>query len=424
MPRNGKFLMPKFIPRNITDRFERALKSAPVVFISGARQVGKSTLVKEVAGSRKDSLYITFDDPNMLMAARRDSTGFLESVAGHSTVILDEVQRAPELYLPLKKLVDDQRKSGKFVLTGSTSALFLPRLADALVGRMQILILRPLSMGELDRTQETFLDWCFSSEPAPDLHSLKTVSKQALQDRIVRGGYPSAVTASTDDDADDWFDAYTQTIISRDVRDLADVDRLLEFPQLFRMLAARSGALTNLSELSRTIAIPLNTLKRYLSVLEAVCLYEPLPPWHSNLGKRLVKAPKGYLCDSGLLCHLIGLSENIFASEHFGHILENFVVCELRKQLGWSAIKGDIYHWRTHEGDEVDFVIENKSGTIVGIEIKAAATIKPNDLKGLSTLREKLGSKFKRGIILYQGKEIVPLGNKIVALPLPALWKQ
>lgn len=415
--------MADLIARNITDNFERAIRNAPVVFLTGARQVGKSTLVKQLIGSRKDAQYITFDDPNLVMAARRDPAAFLDAYAQHRTVVFDEVQRVPELYLPLKASVDEDRRPGRFILTGSTSALFLPRLADALVGRMQILNLRPLSISELNRSRETFLDWCFSSQPVPNQLLLKPANKQVLSKFIVRGGFPEVVLADNDEKSDAWFESYIQTIVSRDVRDLADVDRLLEFPQLFRLLAGRSATLTNLSEISRTAAIPLNTLKRYLAILEVVCLYEPLAPWHTNIGKRLVKSPKSFLCDSGLLCHMLGVGLNITESEYYGRILENFVLCELRKQLGWSRIKAEVYHWRTHEGDEVDFVLQSKSGMLIGIEVKAKATISNSDLKGLAVLNEKMGEKLKRGVILYQGKNIVPFGKNMLALPVSALWQ-
>lgn len=414
--------MPEFLPRYITPKFEQALKSAPVVFLTGARQVGKSTLVKQLIKS-PDSTYITFDDPNQLLAARNDPSGFLSAFKSYKTVVFDEVQRVPELYLPLKLNVDNERRAGRFVLTGSTAAMFLPKLADALVGRMQILNLHTLSMGELIGQQEHFIDWCFSEQELPALLESGPQTKSDLQKQISKGGFPTVATADGAYDCESWFDSYIQTIISRDVRDIVDVDRLLEFPSLLKLLASRTGSLQNMSEISRTTRIPLNSLKRYLAILEAVCLYQPLSPWYSNLGKRMVKAPKSFLTDTGLVCHLLGGNLESIESKYWGLVLETFALCELRKQLGWSAIKGEIFHWRTHESEEIDFVIESRNGLIAGIEVKASSTVKASDLKWLRSLKDQLKGKFQRGVVLYQGEAMVPFGEGIFALPISALWR-
>ena len=413
------FAMTRLFPRNLRPNLEQSLQQSPAVFLTGARQVGKSTLAKQIVGP--NSVYLTFDDPTLLLAAKRDPSGFLSGYSNASTVVFDEVQRVPELFLPLKLNIDSNRRDGRYLLTGSTSALFLPKLSDALVGRLRILNLYGLSIGELNQRKERFIDWCFSDDPL--LHKLEFVmGPDQLASIISKGGFPEVVCRSNSFDANSWFDSYIQTILSRDVRDIVDVDRLLEFPNLLKLLAARSGNLQNTSELSRTTGIPLNSLRRYLAILEAVFLYQPLPPWHNNLNKRLVKSPKTFLADTGLVSHLLGIESTTKERNIFGHLLEGFILSELRKQLGWSNVHCEIFHWRTHEGEEVDFVLESRKGEIVGLEVKAAATVNSADLKGLTALKLETKKKFKRGVIFYQGATPIPFAEDLIALPISYLW--
>lgn len=412
-----------FFSRNIKSQLIAALKASPVLFLTGARQVGKSTLSKEIVAKQSDTRYITFDEPSVLLAAKRDPSGFLEALADIRTVVLDEVQRVPELYLPLKQSVDENRRPGRFILTGSTSALFLPKLADAMVGRMQIHRLYPLSEGEMEGHKEVFIDWCFSNKKMPRENLAIGTSKSEIATRISRGGFPAVVAGTEKRTPGSWFESYIQTILSRDIKDLANVDRILEFPNLLSLLAARIGTLTNLSEITRTTGIPLNSLKRYLALLQAVFLYEPILPWHANFGKRLVKSTKSFLLDTGLACHLLKIGSGLTSSSYYGRLLENFVINELRKQLTWSNNRCHLYHWRTHEGDEVDVVLESGAGNIVALEVKSASTINAADISGLSRLAQLSGDKFHKGILLYQGHNIIPLEKKIIALPISALWK-
>lgn len=394
------------ISRHIKNQLVSALKSSPVTLLTGARQVGKSTLVKEIVAKEKESgaRYITFDEPSVLLAAKRDPSGFLEALADIRTVVLDEVQRVPELYLPLKLSIDEDRRPGRFILTGSTSALFLPKLADAMVGRMRIHTMFPFSQGELEGKTEGFIDWCFSNKTLPHENPSDFISKSEIASRIARGGFPPVATGSERSAPGDWFESYIQTILNRDIKDLANVDRLLEFPSLLSLLAARIGTLTNLSEISRAAGIPLNSLKRYIALLQAVFLYQPILPWHANFGKRLVKSPKSCLLDTGLSCHLLQIDNNISNSSYYGRLLEIFVINELRKQLSWNSIRCHLYHWRTQEGDEVDVVLESGSGTIVALEVKAASTISAADISGLSRFAQLLGQISQRYFALPRTK--------------------
>jgi uncharacterized protein len=400
--------------RHLQPRLESALKTSPVIFISGARQVGKSTLVQQLLPNYP---YLSFDDPTVLSTAKNDPATFLK---GLDKAILDEVQLLPELARAIKLEVDQKRISGRFVLTGSANLLVLPTLAEALVGRMTILNLYPLSQGELLSKQEGFIDWLF----ATDEIKIQKLSAAPLVEMVLGGGFPEIVAYSPSEKTI-WYQNYVTTLLLRDVRDFANVRGLTEIPQLLSMLATRNATLLNIAELSRTIAMPHSTLSNYLDMLEALFLIRRVPAWSSHLGKRLVKTPKLYLLDSGLAASLLNLDAQRLQREPtlFGHLLENFVVMELYKQLSWSQTQAQLYHYRTHTGQEVDIVLEGPTGDIAGIEVKNKATITAKDFKGLEALKEIAGKKFKRGVLFYSGDTMLPFGKDIWAVPWNGLWE-
>ncbi|MSQ47764.1 MAG: ATP-binding protein [Deltaproteobacteria bacterium] len=409
------------IYRNLTPALQAALADTPIVLLTGARQTGKSTLVQDIASTTHPARYLTFDDSGALSAVRTDPAGFLAGMDG--AVILDEVQRAPELFLALKAAVDRDRRPGRFLLTGSANVLLLPRLAETLVGRMEILTLWPLSQGEIEGRFEGFIDAVFADALPPLKPSSETWT--TLLDRLLIGGYPEVLTRATEERRTAWFNSYVTTLLQRDVRDLAQIEGLTSLPRLLTLLATRATALLNFSELSRSIAMPQSTLKRYLALLETTFLLCPLPAWSSNVGKRLVKAPKMGLSDTGLLSALSAIRKERLLAEHglAGPLLENFVVMELRKQTSWSRTRPQVFHFRTQTGQEVDVVLEDGAGRIVGIEVKASATISTHDFKGLRALAETAGSRFYRGVVLYTGTEPLPFGPQFYALPVSALWE-
>lgn len=397
-----------------------ALSDSPVVFLNGARQTGKSTLAQKLALGPHPARYMTFDDLGVLAAAKNDPQGFLAGIDG--PVILDEIQRAPELFLPIKAEVDRDRRPGRFLLTGSASALVLPELSQALAGRMEILTLQPLSQGEVEGVREGFIDALF--DPAADFPPFKPSPREELWERVARGGYPEPFGRARPERRRAWVDSYITTIIERDVRDLANIDGLAQLPRLLRLLAARSASLMNYAELSRSMGLPQSTLKRYLALLEAAFLAQRLPPWSGNLGKRLVKAPKAFLNDSGLAANLLGADAPRLGADAAlsGPLLETFVMGELAKQAGWSKTRPRLHYFRTEAGSEVDFVLEDARGRCVGIEVKAGSA-DAGDFKGLRTLRDALGSKFARGVVLCAGRETVPFSGNMHALPVDALWR-
>ena len=408
------------VRRNISAALLAALADNPVVLLHGARQVGKSTLAQWIAVEEHPARYLTLDDAGVLAAARGDPSGFITGLEG--SVVLDEVQRAPELFLAIKASVDRDRSPGRFLLTGSADVMLLPDLSESLAGRMEVLTLWPLSQGETEGVKEGFIDAVFSDALPGKMKFLENMS--ALLGRILRGGYPVVYGRGSEERQKAWFGSYVTTILQRDVRDLANIEGLTQLPRMLSLLAARATSLLNLSELSRSIAIPQTTLKRYMALLETTFLVRTLPAWSGNLGKRLVKAPKLVLSDTGLMSYLLGLSRARLAADTnpLGPLLENFTVMELEKQLTWSQTQPRLFHFRTQTGQEVDMVLEDSAGRLVGIEVKAGATLNSQDFKGLRAFAEMTGRRFRRGVVLYTGTESIPFGRQLHALPISVLW--
>ncbi len=393
-----------------------ALSDTPVVLLHGVRQSGKSTLARWVAAEARPSRYLTLDDVSVLSAARSDPEGFLRGL--DCPIVLDEVQRAPDLFLAMKAEVDRHRRPGRFLLTGSANVMLLPRIADSLAGRLEILTLWPFSQAELAGGQDNFVDDVFANKAPAAGGGCKD-----LISRILLGGYPAVHARPTPARRRAWLGSYLTTILQRDVRDLANVD-FGSLPRLLALLASRVGSTVNFADLSRDAAIPQTTLKRYWYLLEATFLIQTSPPWSVNIGKRLVKSPKLYLTDTGLIAYLLGLDERRLDQDRnlLGPLLENFVVLELHKQSGWSRTRPKLLHFRIHAGPEVDVVLEDAAGRLVGIEVKAAASLSADDFKGLRALAEIAGRRFHRGIVLYTGRESVPFGPQLHALPIDSLW--
>jgi predicted AAA+ superfamily ATPase len=408
------------IRRNIQASIERALADTPVVMINGARQTGKTTLAKEIAVKMK-AQYFTLDDATTLGLAVSDPAGFIGKQSG--PVVIDEIQKAPTLFPAIKLAVDNQRQSGRFLLTGSANVMTLPRLSESLAGRMEILSVFPFSAGELADAQETFVKHIFNGH-IPQTHP--NIPELNLVNRLICGGYPEANQRTSEERRGAWFAAYISTILQRDIQDLARVDGLHSLPNLLKLLAARTAGLLNLSDIGRDASLPHTTLTRYMALLETVFLVNRLPAWSANFGQRLVKAPKLHLVDTGLACHLVGTNVTRLSEDRSlqGKMLETYVVSELSKQLSWNDPFTKLYHFRTAAGTEVDIVLEKADGAIAGIEVKASATVGASDFQGLKALRDQLGERFSSGVVLYTGDQLIPFGDKLWLVPLPALWAQ
>lgn len=406
--------------RNIESNIRIALSDTPVVLLNGARQTGKSTLALKLAADF-GGLYITLDDATVLSSAVSDPAGFVRNLNGF--VVIDEVQKSPGLFPAIKAQVDRNRRPGSFLLTGSANVMMLPRLAESLAGRMEVITLWPLSQGELKGRRERFVDGLFAAE-LPSLMDTEASSTHLVH-AVITGGYPEAVRRDQESRRQAWFSSYIRAVVQRDVRDLANIEGLTDMPRLLTLLAGREGGLLNTSELSRSIAIPHTTLKRYLSLLQATFLLQPLPAWSDNLGKRLIKSPKLYLVDSGMTAHLNGQTAQRLTKDpaSMGHLLEGFVVGELRKQITWSGLRTSLFHLRSAAGREVDVVLEDAQGRLVGIEIKASATVSRKSFAGIEAFAEAIGKRFVRGLVLYCGETVVPFGDNLYALPASALWR-
>jgi predicted AAA+ superfamily ATPase len=409
------------VERHITETLLAALGSAPVVLLHGARQTGKSTLTRWIAEHGHKANYFTLDDAALLSAATRDPDAFLRAASG--PIVIDEVQLAPDLFRAIKIEVDRRRTRGHFLLTGSANVLLLPKLAESLAGRMRILTLWPFSEGELRGVREDFIDHLFEAEdltrdPVPE------VPRAELVGRMVTGGYPEVALDLKAEQRGAWFGSYITTILQRDVRQMADIAGLTELPRLLALLAAQSGGLLNMAELSRDAGMSQTTIKRYLALLQATHLYQPLTAWQGNVRKRLIKAPKVYLNDTGLLAYLLGIDQESLGAPgaQLGSMLEAFVYQELRKQITWSRTQPSLHYYRTAANREVDFILQHRSGQIVGIEVKAAVKLKSDDVKGLADLAATGGKRFRAGVLLYQGSTIVPFGGRLWAVPVGATF--
>ena len=408
------------IRRTIQDTVRRAMSDTPVVLLNGARQTGKTTLAQELA-TAPGVQYFTLDDAATLALAAGDPSGFIRNLAG--PVVIDEIQKAPDLFPAVKLAVDKDRRPGRFLLTGSANVMTLPRLSESLAGRMEIIPLFPFSAGELLGKREGFVKRLFDGTVA---NSKSNFAKDHLAARLVRGGYPEAVQRKTDDRRAAWFASYISTILQRDVRDLSRVDGLHALPNLLKLLATRASGLLNLADVGRDAGLPHTTLTRYVALLETVFLVHRLPAWSPNLGKRLVKASKLHLVDTGLACHLIGTDARRLNEDRslLGRMLETFVVGEFRKQLSWTDPRTALCHFRTAAGSEVDVLLEKADGSVAGVEVKASATVGAADFVPLQELREQLGKRFRAGVVLYTGDQLVPFGDKLWLVPLPALWSE
>ncbi len=403
--------------RNLLKPIETALTDTPVVLIIGARQVGKTTLALSLADN-----YLTFDDANVVATAKYSPADFINNLS--KPIILDEIQRCPEILSAIKMAVDKNRTAGQFVLTGSANVLTLPKVSESLAGRMEVQRLRPLSQGEILGIKETFIEQLFADEfvlptnfPNEDRNDLFT--------RMLVGGYPEVVSRTAESRRQDWFRNYINTILQRDIRDLANIEGLVDLPRLLELLAARAAGILNYAEVSRIIGFPQMTLKRYMTLLETTFLIETIPAWSGNIKKRLIKAPKLFIGDTGLLSYLLDLNLNRLQSDPTlaGALTENFVVNELKKQMGWSEIRVKMFHFRTSNDREVDIILESNRGAIVSIEVKSSSSVNRHDFKGLHLLSSSLPNKFHRGIILYTGNQFLAFGKNLFAVPIQALWK-
>jgi predicted AAA+ superfamily ATPase len=407
--------------RYIANPIIEALKDTPVILINGARQTGKSTLCRQLVEKGSfDGQIMTMDDPTTLTAAQTDPLGFLQDLSPHA--IIDEVQRAPELFLSIKKLVDENRKERRLILTGSADVMTLPLVGDSLAGRIEIHHLWPLSQTEILGKRSKFLNTLIAADGRFRSHKNNWKS---IVEAIRSGGYPEALQRENEGRKAKWFESYISAVLQKDIRNLANIEGLTQIPNILQLIGTRVGSTVNLSDIARLSGVKNTTLQRYMTLLEHVFLILKIPAWTPNVEGQFVKSPKIFLNDTGLLCHLRGERvDSLMANRTTaGSFLENFIITEIIKQLSWSDLFLKPYHFSVHSGAEVDLVLEDRKKQLYGIEIKSTASVGQNDFKGLKRLAEIAGKKFQRGIILYGGEHMVGgFGENLQAVPLSSVW--
>lgn len=411
--------MTRLFARPLTANLKAALRDTPVVCLLGPRQSGKTTLARALEPRHA---YVTFDDAATLAFARTDPTGFVAALP--SRVILDEIQRVPELLRSIKLAVDRDRRPGRFVLTGSANLLLLPGLGDSLAGRMEVVQLQPLTAAEQARAPGRFLAAFLARRLQPAIVATAPRLPLALARHVVTGGFPEAVARSAIR-ARSWHREYLRTLLERDVKDVARVRDTASVGRLLEMLALRTAELLNVSSLGSDLGLRRETIEHYLAVCERLYLVRRLQPWHRNHTNRLIKSPKVHLVDSGLACTLTGLTEADWSMQRgrFGHLVESFVVQQFTAQAGWTDPDLRFWHYRDKDKVEVDLVITRGRQTW-GVEVKSAVTATPADGHGLRRLAEQCGADYQGGVLLYAGDSAFALGDKQnIAMPLSRLWE-
>lgn len=414
-----------YIYREISNYMAEIAASRPLIYLNGPRQVGKSTLTHNTKLC-KNINYITFDSPLILAAAKSDVAGFIKSLPEDKLNVIDEVQMVPEIFSYLKMSIDEKRLKGEnsclYLLTGSANLLALPTLSDALVGRMSVLTLLPFSSAEYKENGVNFIEKLFNE----DL-KYKKFTNENLTEIIKNATYPEIVV-NKNIKRTQWFDDYLTTILQRDVKAVADIRNPEKIIMLLSVLSLRAGSLVNNSEVLMEIGLDNKTYEKYkASILNTFLIFE-IKPWAkpSRINKRFTKSPKLYFTDTNFLAYIMRRDiDDVYNSDKtsFGRLFENFIATEIMKNLT-SLRNIEVSHFRTQDKKEVDFVLENYNGEIVGIEVKLAGSVDNGDTKGLKVLKAEVGNKFKKGIIIYTGNEIVPLSEDIWAVPVNYLWSE
>jgi len=408
----------RYYPRFAELRLKESLADTPVVLIHGPRQCGKTTLAQHL-GAKAGYAYKSFDDEVTLAAARSDPIGFVADLP--AKCILDEVQRAPGIFSSLKMAVDANRAPGRFLLTGSANVLLVPALSDSLAGRMGIQRLYPLAQSEMAGHPPHFLDTLFggrfSARKRPRLG-------RELAGRIADGGYPAALGRGTARRRAAWYRDYVETMVQRDVRDLARIASLDTLPRLLNFAAGQTARLINISDLGAPLQLSRPTIRDYVTLLEGVFLLEEVPPWHSNRLTRLIKTPKLHVGDTGIASAVLNRDAAALWEDRalLGQMLETFVYQELRRQASWQEDEIRFHHFRDRDGFEVDLVLERPGGELAGVEVKAGATVTAADFRGLQKLKDGTGKHFRAGVVLYDGEVAASFGESLYAVPLAELW--
>ncbi|MHB8318919.1 MAG: ATP-binding protein [Acidimicrobiales bacterium] len=410
------------IPRLIEAELRDILGVSRAAAIVGPREVGKSTVAKQLQSAGVVPNYFSLDDQTTLAAARSDPDGLVLSLP--RPCVIDEIQRVPELMLAIKQVLDRDLTPGQFLLTGSADLVASNVVADALPGRVEYVNLWPLSQAEIAGRSSSLIDALFAGDPPRVVSAPK--GRSASSDVVLAGGFPDARLRRQRQRVR-YFRSYVETILGRDLREIGEI-RIdsSKLEQLLRLLAARTSGTANFSALGRDLVLAEKTVRAHCELLRQLFLLYRLQPFSINLGSRQVKTPKLFLTDTGMAAALIGVDEDRYCAPDQGGLaemlLETFVVMEFVKQSTWNRTPVQLFFYRDKERREVDLVLESASGDIVGIEVKSSSMATAADANGLRLLRDKLGSRFKIGVVVYSGENTLPLGERIWAMPLKGLW--
>jgi uncharacterized protein len=416
----------RLLPRRALLLAREHLANARVVVVNGARQSGKSELlrmVRDETGGR----YVSLDVPADLRVARTDPTGLVE--ATERPIVIDEVQRGGDpLVLAIKVAVDLDSRRGQFLLAGSTRFLAEPRLSESLAGRARFVDLWPLSQGEIDQIDDgdRLIDAMFADTDRMVRTAPGGESRHATMSRLTRGGFPEAVLASSDRARRAFFADYVRTVSQRDITELSRMSQHVEFETVLRLLAARTAGELNSTSLANDAQLGPDTMRRYVPLLEAVFMVWRLPAWSANLTSKAAHRPKLHLIDYGLAAALNGASTESLSrvgSPAAGQLMETMVACELAKQATWAESDCRLFHWRDRDGREIDVILERADGTVAAVEVKTAVDVAESDFRHLAWLRDRLGDRFANGVVVHLGDRARRWGDRLVSLPINALWR-
>jgi predicted AAA+ superfamily ATPase len=386
-----------------------------VVVLNGARQAGKSTLAEVVLRQHEGGIARFLDDPGTRAAAAEDPVRF---VRHDGLMLIDEVQRVPDLWLAIKNLVDREPRPGRFLLTGSARLLSLRAITDAMPGRAETIELWPLSQGEIDGEADGFVDAAFTKGADIRSSSLGLRRRDYLA-RATRGGYPEGVRRETPRRRERFYESLLADLMSRDVKQVAEIERAADMRRLVQLLAAQTGGLLSRHRIAGELGISAPTAGSYTEILQTIFLIRLIPGWSGSATTRAVSMPKAFFVDSGFASYLTG---GTVSDAQVGGLIENLVLGELARQLTWSATTARLYHYRDRDQVEVDAVLEDNAGRIVAVEVKAGETVRTDDFAGLRLLQRRLGERFRAGFVLYCGTESLSVGNAVTCLPISALW--
>ena len=418
-------MITELIKRNVESVITETLADTPVTVIQGARQVGKSTLSAMIAKGMI-SKSVTFDSDITLAAAKENTFEFVEQFP-EGLLIIDEIQKCPEILSAIKLSVDSDRRPGRFLITGSANILNLRGTNESLAGRAETITLEPFSIGELKGIKEDFVSMLMHEDILGKLSKTKPKTRMEYATLIENGGYPDA-QGRRGRRREAFFKNYLTRVLDHDAGELSGLAHLDRMNMIFSFLSGITAQIYIKANVSRAVGIPESSLNGYIRLLEDLCLIHTLPSWGSNYSKRAIGKPKIVISDTGLACSLNGMADGFLANiengNALGPLIETFVINEIIKQQAWSEVGFDAYHYRDKDGKEVGVVLELSSGEVIAIEIKAASSFSRKDFAGIKALRDMLGDRFHCGILLYTGTEVQPFGDRVYCAPVSAIWNQ